>query len=158
MQVKKHPYTGYENKLPDVVVCIFNLSTWEAKVDKSLQVWAQPSLHSWVLWQPGLCKETLSQRNHKFKKLNKSFNPELYIFQKHLFVCLSVWESAHMFTCAHVCLVPEKIGRGHQVPCTRVTESCEQQYGWKESKAGPLEEQSALLTSEPSPHRYINLF
>jgi hypothetical protein len=55
---------------------------------------------------------------------------------------------AYMFICAHVYLVPEIFRRGHQVLCTRVTDSCELQYGCKESKPGPLEEQLALLICE----------
>jgi hypothetical protein len=46
--------------MPIMVVCGYNPSTWKAEVGRSL-----------VQGQPGLCSETLSQKNTKTKKEKK---------------------------------------------------------------------------------------
>jgi hypothetical protein len=47
--------------------------------------------------------------------------------------------------CLHVCL-----GEGVRSPKARITDGCELLCGYWELNSGPLEEQSVLLTAEPS--------
>jgi hypothetical protein len=52
----------------------------------------------------------------------------------------------------HICV------RGVRVPGTGVTDSCEPPCGCLELNLGPLEEQSVLLTAEPSLQRCLSNF
>ena len=50
----------------------------------------------------------------------------------------------------HMSLVSEEARRGHWIPGTGVTNGCELPCGCWELTPGPLEEQSVILTTEPS--------
>jgi hypothetical protein len=56
---------------PGMVAHAFNPSTWEAEAGEFLSLRAAWSTE-WVPGQPGLHKETLSQKSKKTKKQNKT--------------------------------------------------------------------------------------
>jgi hypothetical protein len=108
---------------PGVVVHAFNPSTWEAEAGRSLS--SRPAWSTeWVPGQPGLHRETLSRKTKKKKII-------YFIYVS----TLSLSSDTHQKRASNP-----------------ITDDCEPQCGSWELNSRPLEEQSVLLTAEPSLH------
>jgi hypothetical protein len=79
----------------------------------------------------------------------------LSLFLKDLSICLFVCLFIYLFIiCVYTVAVFRHSRRGHQI---FVTDGCEPTGGCWDLNSGPLEEQSALLTAEPS-HQHLFFF
>lgn len=61
-----------------------------------------------------------------------------------------------MKVCVHVCAVTKEARRGRWIPGTGVTDHCELKHGGWEMNLGHLEDQQAILVTEPTLQPCLN--